>query len=310
VDPIAAEVPDIAVVGHFSIDYLRLPGKTKFRTFLGGAVAYVSLAARRLDASVSIISKVGADFPEIYLRRLRKESVDLSAVKAQGQCTTSFELAYDKNFSGRTLRLRNKGPSIKLDDIPSSLKAKAVHIAPIADEIQYDAIAQLRNRCQFLSIDPQGLTRRFDENGNVTCCAQLDKRILSLVDVYKSSLEEILVSTGESDLEKAIRVMHSLGPAIVIVTMGERGSVLSLQNIMHKVPPCKPTHIMDPTGAGDVFISAFLSEYVHQKNALWCAYVGSAAASLVVEGAGTTFFGKKEEIYRRTVAAYEKEIKQ
>jgi sugar/nucleoside kinase (ribokinase family) len=306
----AAEVLDIAVVGHFSIDHLKLPGKTKFRTLLGGAVAYVSLAARQLDASVSIISKVGADFPEIYLRRLRKEGVDLSAVKAQGQYTTSFELTYDEDFSGRTLRLRNKGSPIKLDDIPSSLQVKAVHIAPIAVEIQYDAIAQLRSRCQCLSIDPQGLTRRFDENGNVSCCAQLDKRILNLVDVYKSSLEEILVSTGQSDLEKAIRVMHALGPATVIVTMGERGSVLSVQNIVHKVPACKPKRTVDPTGAGDVFISAFLSEYVHQKDALWCAFVGSAAASLVVEGVGTTFFGEKEEIYRRAVAAYEKEIKQ
>jgi cytidine kinase len=310
VDPMAAEIPDIAVVGHFSIDHLRLPGKTNFRTLLGGAVAYVSLAARRLDASVSIVSKVGADFPESYLRRLREEGVDLSTVKASGQCTTSFELTYNADFSSRTLRLRNKGSRITLDDIPDSLQAKAIHIAPIAGEIQYEAIAQLRNHSQCLSIDPQGLTRRFDENGNVTCCAQLDKRILSLVDVYKSSLEEILVSTRQSDLEKAIHVMHTLGPATVIVTMGERGSVLSAQNIMHKVPTCKPKRIVDPTGAGDVFISAFLSEYVHQKNVLWCAYVGSAASSLVVEGAGTTFFGEKEEIYRRAVATYEKEIKQ
>ena len=48
------------------------------------------------------------------------------------------------------------------------------------------------------------MTRRFDENGNVTCCAQMDKRILPLVNIYKSSLDEIEVLTGQSDLEKAI----------------------------------------------------------------------------------------------------------
>ena len=67
---------------------------------------------------------------------------------------------------------------------------------------------------------------------------------------------------------------------------------------------------VDPTGAGDVFIGAFLTEYISQKDSLWCACVGSAAASLVVEGVGPTFFGEKEEVYRRASLIYEKEIKQ
>jgi hypothetical protein len=42
---------------------------------------------------------------------------------------------------------------------------------------------------------------------------------------------------------------------------------------------------------------------------LWCACVGSAAASLVVEAAGPTFLGDKIEINRRARILYEKEIK-
>ena len=56
--------------------------------------------------------------------------------------------------------------------------------------------------------------------------------------------------------------------------------------------------------------AAFLTEYLRQKDSTWCACVGSAAASVVVEGLGPTYFGKKEEIYRRAKILYEKELKQ
>ena len=154
------------------------------------------------------------------------------------------------------------------------------------------------------------MTRRFDPKGNVTSSAQLDNDLLSLANVYKSSFEEICVLTGKSDLEKAINAVHDLGPEIVMVTMGSKGSVLSTQGSIHKVPVFKSERVVDPTGAGDVFIGAFLTEYVRRKEPFWCACVGSAAASIVVEGVGSSFFGEKKEIYKRAHLVYEKEIKQ
>jgi sugar/nucleoside kinase (ribokinase family) len=68
--------------------------------------------------------------------------------------------------------------------------------------------------------------------------------------------------------------------------------------------------VVDPTGAGDVFIGAFLIEYTRAKETVWCACVGSAAASMVVESLGATSIGQKDEIYRRAEALYEKGIKQ
>jgi sugar/nucleoside kinase (ribokinase family) len=56
------ELFDIVSVGHFSIDSISLPGRRLPYIILGGSVAYVSLAAKRLGANVSIISKVGEGF--------------------------------------------------------------------------------------------------------------------------------------------------------------------------------------------------------------------------------------------------------
>jgi sugar/nucleoside kinase (ribokinase family) len=85
--------------------------------------------------------------------------------------------------------------------------------------------------------------------------------------------------------------------------------VLSVEKTVYNIPPCSSRAYVDPTGAGDAFMGGFLTEYIRQKDSFWCACVGAAAASLVIEGIGPTFFGEKEEIYERARSVYEKEIK-
>ena len=302
---------DIVSVGHFAIDSIFLPERSMPFIVLGGSVAYASFAARRLDATVSVVSKVGGDFPKAYLWWLEQEGVNLSGiVKIESAQTTRFELKYSNNLSNRKLRLKSKAPPITVDDLPKSLKAKTIHIAPIAGEITYELAKKLRSHAQWLSFDPQGLVRSFDEKGNVIRCSLTDKRMLELVDIYKSSLTEIKAVTGMSTQKSAIKTVHDYGVETVIVTLGMKGAVLSVEETVYKIPACKSKKVVDPTGAGDVFIGGFLAEYIRGENLLWCACVGSAAASLVVEDAGPTFFGDKAEIYRRARVLYEKEIKQ
>ncbi len=306
----AQQNADVAVVGHFSIDSIRLPSRAVPFVVMGGSVAYASLTTKLLGGTTAVISKVGEDFPEVYLQRLRQEGVDVSGVvKVAGELTTRFELEYNSDLSSRTLRLKNKAPAITLDDIPRSLHAKAVHVAPIAGEIPYEVVEHLRGRGEVLALDPQGMLRSFDDAGNVTFRFKAEKRLLGLVDIYKSSSEEIQATTGLSDLNAAVKAVHDFGVKIVLVTMGAKGAVLSAEGALHKIPACICRKYVDPTGAGDVFIGAFLTEYNRQKDAVWCACVGSAAASSVVESVGSTVLGDKEDIYQRAHTIYEKEIK-
>jgi sugar/nucleoside kinase (ribokinase family) len=307
----AVQNSDIAVVGHFAIDSIRLPSRSAPFVVLGGSVTYVSFVTKRLDAMVSIISKVGGDFPEAYMWWLGEEGIDLSGVtKLANEQTTRFELRYSKDLSNRTLKLTSKASPINVSDLPLSLRAKAVHVAPIAGEISYEVVEHLKGCAEVLSLDPQGLLRRFGKTGNVTSRGQVDKRLFSLINIYKSSLDEISALTGHSDLKSAIKAVHDFGVETVIVTLGAQGAVLSVMGTLYKIPACNSRVFVDPTGAGDAFIGGFLTEYIRQKDSLWCACVGSAAASLVVEGIGPTFFGEKEEIYQRARSVYEKEIKQ
>jgi sugar/nucleoside kinase (ribokinase family) len=306
----AVQDSDVAVVGHFAIDTIRLPSRSAPFVVLGGSVTYVSFVTKRLDATVSIISKVGEDFPEAYMWWLREEGIDLSGViRLKKARTTRFELKYSKDLSNRTLKLESKAAPINLSNLPKSLQARAVHIAPIAGEISYEVVERLKGCAEVLSLDPQGLLRRFDKTGNVKSSSAVDKRLFSLINIYKSSSDEISALTGHSDLNSAIRAIHDFGVKTVIVTLGAKGAVLSVEKTLYNIPACNSRVFVDPTGAGDAFIGGFLTEYIRQKDSFWCACVGSAAASLVVEGIGPTFFGEKEEIYQRARGIYEKEIK-
>lgn len=307
----AQQNSDVAVVGHFSIDTIKLPSSTTPFVLMGGSVAYASLTTRLLGGTALVISKVGGDFPEAYLQRLHQAGVDLSGVfEIADAQTTRFELEYNVDLSSRTLRLKKKAPAITVDDLPKSLRAKAVQVAPIAGEIPYEVVEHLRGCGEVLALDPQGMLRIFDDAGYVTFRSKAEKRLLNLIDIYKSSSEEILATTGLSDLNAAVKAVHDFGVKIVLVTMGAKGAVLSAEGTLHKIPACICQKYVDPTGAGDVFMGAFLTEYNRRKDAVWCACVGSAAASSVVENVGSTDMGKREDIYQRAHLIYEKEIKQ
>lgn len=301
---------DIVSVGHFCIDSIFLPDRPTPFVVLGGATTYASFAARRLEARVAAISKIGGDFPEAYKWWLTQEGIDLSGVtRTVDEKTTRFELKYNNDLSDRILLLKNKAPPITVDDLPNPLKSTAIHIAPIAGEVTYEVAERLKKCATVLSLDPQGLVRNFDENGNVTARSLDDKRILGLVDIYKSSSDEIKAVTDLSDLDSAINGIHDSGVKTVIVTLGMKGAVLSVEGTRYDIPVCTPTKVVDPTGAGDAFVGGFLAEYVNGENILRCACVGAATASFVVEGIGPTFFGNREQVYQRARELYEKEIK-
>lgn len=303
-----ANVFDLVTVGHFAIDTVVSPKITEPRTTLGGPPTYVSVAAAKLGARVSVISKVGDDFSDEYLTWLQNNNVDLSGLKrVSNASTTRYVLEYNKNWE-RKLRLEAKAPPISPIDIPSSLRCAIVHVAPIANEISRGVVAKLRKSAKVLSLDAQGFVRSFDEKGNVVLKRWREPEMLARVDIFKSTTREIQAVTGARDFRSAMKQIGDYGIQIVVLTRGMKGSTLLFDKQFYNIPACKSKTVMDPTGAGDAYIGAFLAEYLRAKDVLWCASVGSAAASFVVEGVGPQRFGEKHEVYERAQGIYEKVV--
>ncbi|UCE57634.1 MAG: hypothetical protein JSW19_00005, partial [Candidatus Bathyarchaeota archaeon] len=183
-------------------------------------------------------------------------------------------------------------------------QTKTIHIAPIANEISRTLVEKLRTLANVLSLDPQGFVREFDTKGNMQLKRWDNLQVLRQIDLYKSSSKEIKVITGIADLERAMEKIHDYGVKIVVVTRGMKGSKLLSEGKFFDISHCKPRIVRDPTGAGDVFIGALLAEYVRRKDPVWCACVGSASASFVVEEVGPKAFGEREEVYARANKIY------
>ena len=299
---------DLVTVGHFAIDFIKSPKIASPQLTLGGPPTYTSIAAAKLGAKVSVISKVGKDFHNANLEWLKANGVDLSGLKqVRSAATTKFIITY-KNGQ-RKLQLRNRAPPISTQDVPDSLQAKALHIAPIANEIQKAVIDKLRGLTEILSLDPQGFIRTFDEKGNMRPRQWKADQALTQIDIYKSSSREITMITRVKKLPQAMRKIRDYGVKTVMITQGVKGTILLVDDEFYQIPACRPRVFRDSTGAGDAFIGGFLAEYLKGKEPLWCACVGSAASSFVVEGIGPAVFGEKEETYVRARGIYEKGLK-
>ena len=294
---------DLVTIGHFTLDLISTSKLAEPVLSLGGPPTYVSLVARKLGVKVSVISKVGEDLPRTYLTWLKKNDVDLSGLReVKGHLTTRFILRY---IDGRrVLKLENLAPPIYPADVPD-LRSRVIHISPVFNEVSASTIAKIRGLTQFLSLDPQGFVRDVNKYGKVYLKRWNQPEVLGQIDIYKSSLEELRKIAEVRDVKSAMREIQSYGVKIVMVTMGARGSILLFEETFYKVPALKPQISKDSTGAGDAFIGAFLAEYVKGKDVVWCACVGSSAASLIVEEVGQgKFLWSRQEVYERATKIY------
>ena len=289
---------ELTVVGHLVIDFIERDEDKNVKISLGGPPAYTSIVASKLGMKVKVVSNVGEDFPEEYIKILRRQRVDLSHLKViKGAKTTSFLIRYIGEE--RRMKLLNLAPPLKLECLPKNLESGVFHVAPVANEVPNGIFKLLKRKGALTSFDPQGRLRAFDSEGRVSLARSTDMRFLEYVDILKASRRELLALTSTESVSEAIRKLRDFGLKIIIATFGEGGSRIIYENTEYYVPAFKVRRVVNPTGAGDVFIGGFLAEYTKGKDPLWSACVASTSASYIVEGVGLREFVDKNAIYSR-----------
>lgn len=99
-----------------------------------------------------------------------------------------------------------------------------------------------------------------------TCCALvisfigLCEKALGYTDFVKLSEEEFAIITGTKDLTIGVKRVHDLGAKIVAVTLGKKGTFLSIGKEQVIIPSIEITNV-DSTGAGDAFVGAMLYQF-------------------------------------------------
>nr|MDO8118943.1 carbohydrate kinase family protein [Candidatus Sigynarchaeota archaeon] len=84
------------------------------------------------------------------------------------------------------------------------------------------------------------------------------KDLIEMTDILLPNRRGALELTKETDVKKAAKKLLSFGPEIVLITLGEEGSLLVTAKEEHRIPIYKVKKVVDTTGAGDAFCAGVL----------------------------------------------------
>ncbi|MDD1778584.1 MAG: carbohydrate kinase family protein, partial [Candidatus Helarchaeota archaeon] len=275
----------IYIIGHLCIDQVIMRGK-KQPISMGGTAAFSSIVCSMLAPSekVSVISKIGPDYPDTFLEMLKNAKVDTTQVSRVKNQTTRYVLEYYGN-DARELTLKTVCAPITIEDLKDNLAdAKLLYFGPIANEIPAETIIEAKEQTKALvALDVQGIIRHRDPQGKLSfrSSAKIDE-MLPYVDIIKLDLTEAQTITGSSKMQGIFSYLRNLGVKTAIVTKGQAGSVLFNDGVVIKIPSIVLKTIYNTTGAGDCFFSSFLTNYLENKDALQAAQYATKVVSYFI----------------------------
>jgi hypothetical protein len=264
---------------------------------LGGAVVYSSLTLGRLGFRVRAL--IGADAEAVTAR-------ELDLLRGAGVVLSFAKLRSGPVFDNVRHVLHATSDRIPLTAIPRHWTSghDALLIAPVADEIE-DAWADLA--APVVATGWQGLLRELVAGTEIRRRAPAEHPLVRAATLVCVSREDLEPGADPTDL------LRFLAPgATLAVTDGERGGTLVRNADGHQAvlarayPAIPPDGIVDPTGAGDVFLSAMLGTMLQPSLLEGLGEpttLAAAAASLAVEGPGLLGVPDLPTIRRRAARA-------
>ena len=173
---------------------------------------------------------------------------------------------------------------------------KAIQLCLIADEVDLDLLSALPTGIP-IGATIQGWLRNFEKDGLVTAKLPNLKLFehLQLVFMSDDDIREV-----PQLLEQIIKIVP-----IVVLTRGKNGADV-YENGIKNTFPAYPSKEIDPTGAGDVFSTAFMISYSHNPNIRRACSFAHCAASLSIEGIGVKSIPTREEVFARQKLYFQK----
>jgi ribokinase len=265
--PVTTQAPTLqqlraCVVGSVNIDLflfvdvLPAPGETVLgrdtRRAVGGKGANQAVALARLGASVSLVGAVGDDddgriaaaavaaagVEHGGLHRIADRPTGLAAITVDGRGENTIVVASGANEATTPGAVREETWRIEQADV-----VLAQLELPIDSVLEAFGIVDRRRTLRVLNAAP---ARPFPDS------------LFRLTDVLiVNEVEAATLSEVRNDPEEAAFGLVERGPNVVVVTLGEQGS-LAVENTgdVHRAP-AYPVTPVDTTGAGDAFVACF-----------------------------------------------------
>jgi ribokinase len=257
--------PKICVVGAANLDLIsyvpRLPRMgetlhgTRFHMGYGGKGANQAVMAAKLGGEVAMVTKLGQDvFGENTLKNFQEWGVDTQHVLFTDQAFSGVApIAVDSEGHNSIIIVTGANDLLTEAEIEAARPAiAAAQVVVCQLEIPLEiTLAALRLARQ------EGVMTIFNP---APAQASLPDELYRLSDIFCPNETETELLVGQpvetvAEAESAARVLLERGAGQVILTLGERGSLLVTAGDTSHVP-VPSVKAMDSTGAGDAFVGS------------------------------------------------------
>jgi ribokinase len=297
-----AKTPRIAVVGSANIDLVTFtdrfpkPGETifgqKFDLGFGGKGANQATASKLCGADVFMVARVGSDlFGPATIENFKKLGIDVANVKpVEGASSGVAPIFVEPNGQNRIFVVKGANDLLQPADVDAAADIlKTVDCMVMQFEIPIETV--------YYCV-------KFARKHGIRCIVNpapagpVDMSQLAGLSYFVPNESEAETITGMpvhtvDDAKKCAAKLLSGGVETVILTLGEKGSLLAGRESMEHIPAFKVNSI-DSTGAGDAFIGSFavfLGEGLSERDAV-------RRANLYA-GLSTTGVGTQKSFYER-----------
>jgi adenosine kinase len=244
----------------------------------GGCAPNIAYTLALLGERPTVMATVGQDFGE-YRAWLESVGVDTSAtIEVEDEFTSSFFVNTDQDnnqIASFYIGAMGKADTLSFHD----LDHKEVDVAIISPNAPA-AMVKYARECQELGIpyiyDPSQQIVRL--TGEELLVGTRGAKML-IVNEYEFGM--LKNKTGLSDDELLAQ------PEITIITLGEEGSKIYVEDQVLQIPIVPPTRLVEPTGVGDAYrggvIKGLLGGYPWDTT----GRIAALAATYVLEHQGT-----------------------
>ena len=263
---------NIFCIGELLIDMVCVDNKglkngEKFEKKAGGAPANVAASISKLDGNAYFLGQVGKDFFGTYLLELLKDlKINTEMAVAKGSTTIAL-VGIDENGERNFDFLRGSDGEYSFENIDLSkiTNSDIIHFGSATGFLDgelkktyFKLLEYAKSNNIYVSFDPNYRDALITED-------KLEKFIedsiffLKQSDLTKLSDEELFLLTGEKDITTGVNKLHDLGVKVVTITLGSKGTYLSINKENIIIPSIKIKQV-DSTGAGDAFVGAVLKQ--------------------------------------------------